>query len=79
MGLKTAGFQYFGVSVKAMHWHAVTCCGNTSWAKISIRPSNFKFEENRSFLSSMTAKICFKMLMKSLVEHFQSTEFSLGD
>ena len=25
----------------------------------------------------MTAKICFIMLMKSLVDHFQSTEFNL--
>ena len=37
------------------------------------------FEENRSLLSSMTAKICFKMLMKLLVNHFLSTEFSIGD
>ena len=37
------------------------------------------FEENRSLLSSMTAKICFKILMKSLVCHFPSTEFSIGD
>ena len=37
------------------------------------------FEENRSLLSSMTAKICFKMLMKSSVNHFQSTEFSIRD
>ena len=33
---------------------------------------NLTFEENRSLLSSMTAKICFKMLMKSLVDHFPS-------
>ena len=39
------------------------------------------FEENRSLLSSMAAKICLKMLMKSfkLVNHFPSTEFSIGD
>ena len=37
------------------------------------------FEENRFMLSSMPAKICLKMLMKSSVDHFQSTEFSLGD
>ena len=37
------------------------------------------FEENRSLLSSMTADICFKMLMKSLVDHFQSIEVSIGD
>ena len=30
------------------------------------------FEENRSLLSSMTAKICFKMLMKSSVDHLIS-------
>ena len=36
-------------------------------------------EENRSLLSSMTTKICFKMSMKSLVDHFPSTEFSIGD
>ena len=35
------------------------------------------FEENRSLISSMTAKIWLKMLMKSLVDHFQSTEFSI--
>ena len=29
-------------------------------------------QENRALLSSMTAKICFKMLMKSLVDHFPS-------
>ena len=38
---------------------------------------NLTFEENRSLLSSMTAKICFKMLMKSSVVHFLSTEFSI--
>ena len=35
------------------------------------------FGENRALLSSTTAKICFKMLMKSLVNHFLSTEFSI--
>ena len=35
----------------------------------------FSLCKNRSFLSSMTAKICFKMLMKSLVNHFPSMEF----
>ena len=34
------------------------------------------FEESGSLLSSMTANICFKMLMKSSVKHFPSTEFS---
>ena len=40
---------------------------------------NLTFEENRSLLPSMTAKICCKMLMKLSVNHFQSTEFSMGD
>ena len=38
---------------------------------------NVSFQENRSLLFSMTAKICFKMLMKSLGYHFPSTEFSI--
>ena len=33
------------------------------------------FGEKRSLLSSMNAKICFRMLMKSLVCHLQSTKF----
>ena len=33
------------------------------------------FREKRSLLSSMNAKICFKMLIKSLVCHLQSTKF----
>ena len=49
-----------------------TCCGNTSWTK----KFDLAFEESRSLLSSMTANICFKMLMKSSVNHFPSTEFS---
>ena len=40
---------------------------------------NLTFRENSFLLSSMTAKICFKMLMKSSVDHFLSTEFSIGD
>ena len=40
---------------------------------------NLTFKENRSLLSSMIAKICFKILMKSLVDHFQSFEFSIED
>ena len=40
---------------------------------------NLTFEENKSLLSSTTNKICFKMLMKSLVNHFLSTDFSIGD
>ena len=44
---------------------------------------NLTFKKIRSLLSSMTAKICFKMLIKSLVDHFQSTEtwteFLIGD
>ena len=40
---------------------------------------NLTFEENRSLLSSMTAKICLKMLMKSSVDHIPLTEFSIGD
>ena len=35
--------------------------------------------ENSSLLSSMTAKMCFKMLMKSSADHFQSMEFSIKD
>ena len=40
---------------------------------------NLTWEESRSLpvLSSMIAKICFKMLMKSFVNHFQWTEFSI--
>ena len=46
------------------------CSCKTSWTK--------KFLWRKQFLlSSMTAKICFIMLMKSLVDHFQSTEFNL--
>ena len=37
------------------------------------------FEENIALLSSMTAKTCFKMLMKSSVNHFPSTEFSISN
>ena len=33
------------------------------------------FEKNWSLLSSMTAKICFKILMKSLVDHFSQQSF----
>ena len=40
---------------------------------------NQTFEENGSLLSSITAKICFKILMKSLVDHFLSIEFSIRD
>ena len=35
------------------------------------------FEENRSFLYSMTAKICFKMLMKSRLDLFPSSQSSI--
>ena len=37
---------------------------------------NLTFDENRSLLSSMAAKICFKMLMKSSVVHFLSLELT---
>ena len=40
---------------------------------------NLTFQENRPLLSSITAKICFKMLMNSLVDHFQSKKFSIKD
>ena len=38
---------------------------------------NLTFEENRHLLSSMTANICFKMLIKSLF-HQSLLEFSNG-
>ena len=34
---------------------------------------NLTIGENRSLLSSMTVKICFKMMMKSLVGHCLTT------
>ena len=47
----------------------------TSWTK----KIDLTLEESRSLLSSITARICFKMLMKSLVHHVPSTEFSIRD
>ena len=52
-----------------------TCC-----SKLAIQAGqifNLILEENRSLLFTMAAWICFKMLMKSFVYHFPSTEFSI--
>ena len=52
---------------------------NMLWQYKLDKNFDLTFEENISLLSSMTAKMCFKMLMKSSVENFPSTEFSIGD
>ena len=46
-------------------------------AGISRQHEQASLGKNRSLLSSMTAKICFKMLMKSLVNHFLSSVFNM--